>query len=185
MFNASIACRSEPSVSTTPASPWEMCPIDAEKQVKHSVGAAKWDNCSGLTITTAPRSARLCPRLGWRSPQPAFGVTSVAALGDAADAGQVSQTSATAFSQLRSCLPGLIAPSLPSSPSMWFHVIMNGYQVTGAAQLNSRPLPVIGTSACTDTAASQREWSLWTFRVKDCGCRGAWPTEGGNEMSAA
>lgn len=37
--------RFEPSVPTPPH-PEKMCHIDAEKQVKHSVGAAKWDNCN-------------------------------------------------------------------------------------------------------------------------------------------
>lgn len=75
LMYTSITCRSEPSVSATPP-PWEMCHIDAEKQVKHSVCAAKWDNCSVLAIKTPPRWPSRCPPLGRRSLQPALGVTS-------------------------------------------------------------------------------------------------------------
>lgn len=45
--------RSELSVPT-PVSPWVICHIDAEKQIRHSGSAAKWENCnidcSRLTI---------------------------------------------------------------------------------------------------------------------------------------
>lgn len=149
--------------------PREMCPIDAEKQVEHSVSAAKWENRSGLTIKTPPPSARLCPRLGWRSRQPACEGQAWQRWGDAADDGQATHTSTSP------------PPSPDPCGSMWSWI---GYQVTGATRLNSPTLrlfpslPAIGTSACTDPAASHRGWSLWAFRVKDCGCREAWPTKG-------
>lgn len=43
-----------------------MCHINAEKQVKHSLSATKWDNCSRLTIKTpsCPEISQYLPNLG-------------------------------------------------------------------------------------------------------------------------
>lgn len=64
------------------------------------------------------------------------------------------------------------SPTLPRS--MWFHVIMDGFQGhrSGTAELTNAPsfspsLPAMGTPARPDSAASHREWEFfWTFRVE-------------------